>query len=120
MTQAEWAAKKYALLIEPLQKTARRYGYALATHGSLRRDIDLIAVPWVEEAAEPDFLVAALMACLQRVNKIVFTRPEDPDWPHDKPGSRNPTEKPHGRLAWSLHLGPTYIDLSVMPLKSGL
>jgi hypothetical protein len=41
---------KYELLIEPLRAVARSLGYALTVHGSLVRDIDLVAVPWTSDA----------------------------------------------------------------------
>jgi hypothetical protein len=44
------------ILLPALREVARRFGYALAVHGSLEWDIDLVAVPWCENA--PDGLVA--------------------------------------------------------------
>jgi hypothetical protein len=41
----------HAAIIESMRAIAREHGWALAVHGTLVRDIDLIAVPWVEEAA---------------------------------------------------------------------
>lgn len=106
-----WAALcrgKHDLLIEPLRVVARSHGYALAVHGSLARDIDVVAVPWTAEAVEAEALVAALAAEVERVNGHVYFRDRD----------KNPTEKPHGRRAWAIHLGGgPYIDLSVMPLQ---
>jgi hypothetical protein len=45
---------------------ARSKGYALAVHGSLARDIDLVAVPWVEEAASAAELAEAVRAAAER------------------------------------------------------
>jgi hypothetical protein len=92
-------------------RAARERGYALAHHGTFGRDLDLVAVPWTDEAVAAEELVLAVAAA----TGSNVTR-------HDK----NPTRKPHGRLAWSLHFfehttdGPPiptglYIDLSVMP-----
>jgi hypothetical protein len=79
---------------------AKRLGYALALHGSLARDLDIVAVPWTEDAAPPEALVKALAGAFK--------------WEHDK----KPTRKPHGRMAWRiLMVGGAYIDLSVMPRR---
>lgn len=92
----------YVLHVPRLTETARQHGYALAVHGSLQRDLDLIACPWSEVVSEPEVLIRALC---QRVGGFML-----------------PTEtamnKPHGRKAWMIHLGAgLYIDLSIMPQK---
>jgi hypothetical protein len=75
----------------------------MAIHGSMSRDLDLVAIPWTEDAASAEVLVGALLdAC-------GFTTPG--------PSRVKPaTLKPHGRKAWSILLdGGCYLDLSVMP-----
>ncbi len=85
---------------------AHKLGYAVGLHGSLQRDLDVIAVPWTEEAASAEELVEAIS---ERLGCFVGTSVD---------GRQGPTEKPHGRLAWSLMLsGHAYIDLSVMPRR---
>lgn len=95
------AAECYVALFADLKAVAVRHGYALAPHGSIVRDFDLIAVPWIEDASEPFVLAEALREAAGglRVASDVY-----------------PTKKPHGRLAFSFHLGGgPYVDLSVMP-----
>lgn len=46
--------------IKLIWKLAREVGYAVGVHGSLKRDMDLIAVPWVEDAVSPEMLVSHL------------------------------------------------------------
>jgi hypothetical protein len=93
----------YLALLPRLRLVARKHGYALAVHGSLQRDFDLIAAPWVEQVSSPAVLAEALRLAAGGV--IEYGRP-----------GRDPMQKPHGRLAWSIHLGGRqYIDLSVMP-----
>lgn len=96
----------YAILIPKMRDRARELGYALALHGSMVRDLDLIACPWTDEAAPAEQLAATLLdAC---GGYIIENR-----------AARDPTSKPHGRLAWSIHLGGhAFIDLSVMPRKA--
>lgn len=108
----------YAALLPELQRVAREHGYALAVHGSMATDLDLIAAPWTPEATDAETLAEAMREHLHG---------------HFPPASRkvgetwtivpNPEDKPHGRRAWSIHCSPSetpvhspcYIDLSVMP-----
>lgn len=103
------------MLIDPLREAAQKGGYALAVHGSLARDIDLIAVPWLPAAVSAEQLVAEIIAVVRAKNDgvaIVLTNGDDPN----DETTRNPSRKPHGRLSWSIHLGGgPYIDLSVTP-----
>jgi len=39
----------YALFYESLKSIALEFGYNLILHGSLDRDLDLVAIPWVDE-----------------------------------------------------------------------
>ncbi len=105
----EWQELHDALL-PALRHLAERYGYAICVHGSLKRDIDLVAVPWREAAPSADSLVEAIIkACEVIVGVARFREGKD----------INPSLRPHGRKAWSIYLshlddGP-YLDLSVMP-----
>ena len=38
----------YTLFYERLKFIAKEYGYNLVVHGSMDRDIDLIAIPWID------------------------------------------------------------------------
>jgi len=85
-----------------LCKVFREHGYALAVHGSVGTDFDLIAVPWVDEAGDPDAVIEACKA------KFAFDGK-----PHDK----QYTPKPHSRIAYKLHLsfGDCSLDISFTP-----
>lgn len=93
----------YCALYPELAKVAREHGYALAIHGSLVRDFDLIAVPWVECPAEPEALVGAFTSrfALHRMDKA-------------------PMAKPHGRVAYTISVGfgECAIDLSFTPREA--
>lgn len=95
-------APAYVVGIYPaLAAKARELGYALALHGSVQRDLDLIAVPWTDEAVEPIALI----------NGLCEEFDVHPNYPIDVPGI-----KPHGRLAWTIPLWwGAYLDVSVMP-----
>lgn len=47
----------YCGMYPELAEIARSHGYALAIHGSLARDFDLIAIPWVENPSKSDVVV---------------------------------------------------------------
>ena len=112
-----WHARHwYRRMIGPLRAKAKDLGYAIGVHGSVSRDIDLIAAPWSDEASTARELAEALQAVAAEIAgeavDISAKGADKPDHFHNgMPGS-----KPHGRLTWSFHLpsGP-YIDLSVMP-----
>ena len=95
----------YAALINPIRKVARQLGYAIGLHGTIARDIDLIACPWTDEAVDPEILVEAI-AELVKAHEGGSFGSIDHDCPRDKP---------HGRRAWSINGWAFYIDLSIMP-----
>lgn len=94
-------APMYCALYPELAKIARKHGYALAVHGTLGRDMDLICVPWAELVSAP----------LDVVNEIVstfwITRVGEPEKKH------------HGREAWTISIGhgECAIDLSFLPAR---
>jgi hypothetical protein len=103
MKPINFAASKitfYAVLYRAMAKAARRNGYALGLHGSLSRDLDVIAVPWTEKASDARKLMIALTNAAGG-----FT--------HERP-----VQKPHRRIGFVIHLGSKdggYVDVSVMP-----
>jgi hypothetical protein len=105
----------YERVIGPLRERARELGYAIGVHGSLARDIDLIACPWTDRASSQAALAFNLQAVAERIWGQAFMNPHEDD---DYFRAGCPNMKPHGRLTWSFHLGganKAYIDLSVMP-----
>lgn len=114
----------YAGIVGAIQAIGQTHGYAIAVHGSMATDLDLIAAPWTDGASDAEALVDAVCA---RLNGYV---------PLNMAGSPF-NEKPHGRRAYSIHFEPSeepmmkalpddlwqnalhaYIDLSVMPKTS--
>lgn len=98
----------FDVLMPALRFRARSCGYALAVHGSLKTDIDLVACPWRESCVDAAYLAEEIRKTAEQVIGTADAR------------GQGPTEKPCGRLAWSFHLQPIgcdgpYIDLSVMP-----
>lgn len=94
-------APVYAAALYPeLAVVFREHGYALAAHGSLRRDFDLVAIPWVKLPSEPEVVVQQITT----------------DWAIKQIGE--PTTTLHGRRIWTLSIGhgSCSIDLSFMPI----
>ena len=91
-------APTYMCLYPGLAEIARANGYALAVHGSLARDMDLIAVPWIESPSEPEQVIAAIESTygIRRIGSL--------------------TEAPHGRMVQTIGIqfGECFIDLSFM------
>jgi hypothetical protein len=99
----------YRALIRALRHVAERYGYALAVHGSLKYDIDLVACPWRDSACSPESLAEAIRKAAEAIVGQCFIAPHET--------KTLPEKKPCGRLGWAFHLGGgPYIDLSVMPI----
>lgn len=94
-------APAYIVGVYPrLVEIARDHGYALCLHGSLQRDLDLVAVPWVENPSD----------CVDLINSFCDEFDIQPN--HD---IKKPEIKPHGRKSWSIPLWwGAYIDLSVI------
>jgi hypothetical protein len=99
----------YSQLLPRVRAIGKKLGYAIAIHGTLTRDFDMLAVPWIKSAAAPDVLVKAIA---DEVGGFVIGRRKI------KHGyvSDRPNVRPHGRLSWNICWGGrAFIDLSVMP-----
>lgn len=98
-------AAAYAAFYPMLTEISRECGYALAIHGSMVSDFDLIAVPWSKDAMSADFLITKIanFAGMFLTDKSCVLN--------------GPEEKEHGRKAWSVAMGNgAVIDFSIMPL----
>jgi hypothetical protein len=101
------AAVLYCATIDYLREVAKQHGYALAVHGTMARDLDLVACPWTEDAVAGAVLAEALRRKLELCSGDV--------WSFEIGNG----VKPHGRIAWTIvpHCGGgMYVDLSIMPL----
>ena len=91
----------YCSLYPRLAEICRSHGYALAVHGSIARDFDVIAIPWIPEATCPEVVVSEI------VDAFAITR------------SGPPTTTHHGRIQYGLCLcGEGFIDLCFMPIQA--
>lgn len=122
----------YACLYPALCDIAREHGYALAIHGTVATDLDLIAVPWTNEAIEAETLMLAIKDKLGAFNYREMLQHECGSWAKESEiddmvtaeyarlaeprGTHDCALKPHGRKAWNLYLQlGCKVDLSIMP-----
>lgn len=102
-------APVYVNLYPIIAEIARENGYALAVHGSVSNDFDLLAVPWVDTAVDADTLIRTIITKL--------------DWARDQAYSVDRLfeapfveQKPLGRRSWCIPMhGEARLDISVTP-----
>ncbi|EKO3439450.1 hypothetical protein NTE19_003342 [Vibrio fluvialis] len=96
-------APMYCAMYPDLAQIAKTHGYAMAVHGSLARDFDLICIPWVEKPSDPEVVVKAI------VNEFALMEIGTPE------------TRVHGREIHTLSIGfgECFLDLSFMPVLTG-
>lgn len=116
----------YAYYFYDLKELALKYGYNLVLHGSLSRDMDLIAIPWQETIGPHDEMIEEMVTLiggdLMFANGVPRMFAKDKDWP-----KFNVTH--HGRMQYVINLNREskmvnnvwtdpqyYIDISVIPI----
>jgi len=92
----------YACIWDDLRQAAMNCGWALALHGSLANDMDIMAMPWVEDAKSVDVMIKALSDC--------FT--ESPFKEHHLVPHNT---KPHGRTVYTMSIWADFhLDISII------
>lgn len=96
-------APMYCALYPQLSEIARKHGYAMAVHGSLARDFDLICIPWVESPSKPQAVVDEI------TSTFAIRQIGEPDTVF------------HGRQRWTISIGfgECALDLQFMPTLPG-
>lgn len=89
----------YCALYPQLAEISRKHGYAMAVHGTVGRDFDLICVPWVEKPSSPETVIKEI------TTTFAIRQIGEPDVTF------------HGRKRWTLSIafGECAIDLQFMP-----
>lgn len=96
----------YKSILPKIKAAARKCGYAIGIHGSMRRDLDLIAVPWRDDAAGKEVLAREIHRAACGIESQTY------QW-EEKPCGRVATCFPICFPSWNEpSLG--HIDLSVM------
>jgi hypothetical protein len=92
----------YAAIWDDLRNAALDCGWALGLHGSLQSDMDIMAMPWVEDAKPAEDMIQALIDC--------FT----PN-PFDDISKRPNYDKPNNRVVYTIHIwGDLYLDVNII------
>ncbi len=100
----------YAYYFYDLKEIALKYGYNLVLHGSLNRDLDLIAIPWVKEIGNTDEMISEFALYLGGENMVM--------------SEEQVNCFPHGRKSYVINVNrggfssedpQYYLDISVMP-----
>ena len=119
----------YAFYFEIIKEIGLKYGYNIVLHGSINRDLDLIAIPWQEQVLDKDDMVDEISNTIGG-SVMMFDRSID-----DLEGKRF-TIRPHGRMCYIININRDfklkydgikseilnysspqyYIDISIMPI----
>lgn len=102
-------------LLPVIREAARGVGYAIGLHGSMERDLDLIACPWVSDAVPPEDMLRAITTALQKHlgDDGVYWRLDDAGAPHRRLWGtiifqgRHIIQTPSGAFP--------FLDVSIMP-----
>lgn len=96
----------YACMWDDLRKAALNCGWALGLHGSLASDMDIMAIPWTEEAKPVEEMFEALNDC--------FTG--------SKFGVKPPcADKPNNRVVYTINIwADFYLDINVIQFTQRL
>lgn len=92
----------YTIMWPGFRNAALNCGWSLGLHGSMSSDMDIMAMPWTEDAKPVEELIKSLSDCI------------DSDlW---KESHLEPfVGKPHGRVVYTLSIfSDFYVDISVM------
>jgi len=81
----------YAVYFPPLKQIAFKYGYNLVIHGSMNRDMDLIAIPWADELRQHLEMITEMSEFVG--GKIMIN--DD---------NRLFSDKPHGRICYVIDI----------------
>ena len=92
----------YASIWDDLRNAAFDCGWALGLHGSLAKDMDIMAMPWTEDAKPVEDMIQSLIDC--------FT----PN-PFDDISKRPILGKPNNRVVYTIHIWKDlYLDVNVI------
>lgn len=107
----------YAVCLQPMQEIAKEMGYNLVVHGSMNRDLDLIAIPWTDDPKPELQLITALDLFLRGIKYAEG---------HEEEGYMH-SILPGGRKSYVINLNrggkyngyvdeQYYLDISITPL----
>ena len=99
---ANGKASFYACIWDDLRNAAMDCGWALGLHGSLSKDMDIMAMPWAEDAKPVEEMVDSIINC--------FT-----DNPFNDISKTPHYDKPNNRVVYTIHIWKDfYLDINVI------
>ena len=98
----------YACVWPELTEAANSVGWALGLHGSLKSDMDIMAMPWTESAKSLSELADSL--------RTIFTDAGNKDFGIDKIGYKiDMKSKPNGRIVLTISIwADFYLDINII------
>lgn len=94
----------YAAMWNDFRQAALKCGWALGLHGSLNSDMDIMAMPWTEDAQPAEEMIESLVDCFG------FARP--PHFQIDR------ESKPNGRVVYTIPIfADFYLDINIIENK---
>ena len=97
-------ASFYAAIWNDLRQAALDCGWALGLHGSLASDLDIMAMPWTEDATSADKMVKSLVRCFDFSDTWIKHQI-----------SVDKTSKPNNRVVYTIPIfADYYIDLNII------
>lgn len=95
----------YASMYEDIREVAMSLGWAVALHGSLKSDMDIMAMPWNESAAKFETLISAISGLFED-NELAGQYSVDYK------------SKQHGRVVATIPIwGDFYLDISTIDIR---
>lgn len=92
----------YAAIWNDLRQAAMNVGWALALHGSLANDMDIMAMPWVNDAQPEEEMIQAIKNCFSQAECIDV----------------KVTDMPNSRHVYTLSIwADFYLDINVIKSK---
>ena len=91
----------YAAIYGDLRDKALECGWALGLHGSLNSDMDIMAMPWTENATDADTMISNLYKCF---NCDPWSLPV-----------KHRGDKPNGRIVYTISIWEDfYLDINII------
>lgn len=87
----------FAFYFEIIKKIGLKYGYNIVLHGSMNRDLDLIAIPWEENISDKELMVDEIVQVIGGT-LLMQNRPVN-----DTIGTRF-DYKPHNRIVYIINI----------------
>lgn len=92
----------YAAMWDDFRQAALNKGWALALHGSLANDMDIMAMPWTKEASTPMEMINALRNCFDKPREIGCST----------------SEMPNSRMVYTMSIwSDFYLDINIIQVN---